>query len=671
MILPTPLSNPDAGIHISGLHITYTTSSANITAVDDANLHVRPSQTLGIVGESGSGKSSLVRAVMGRLPSGSYTMEGSIRVDGIDILSLPPRERRAWQRTQIAVVHQEAGATLDPSMRIGPQLDEVLALQNVPKSQRPARVRQLIQDVRLGDPDTILRRYPHQLSGGQQQRVVIAAALAANPRVLVLDEPTTGLDASVEADILGLLTELRHRVNAAVLFISHNIALVQHFADRVAVMYDGKVVEQGPASVLLKYPKHPYTSALIAAVPQLGTTRASLPLPALAPRTIPRTDHRDGCVFADRCAFADRRCRTEEPLPHEQGPLTVACHYPGTSPALPVPVASPSVRQASAVEAPEEPDTHASESAPPLLEVVGLSRSYGTRTILQNVNLTIGTGEILGLVGESGSGKTTFARAIAGIGPRIGEGRVRLSGADLPIRVHDRTVGLRRAIQMVFQQPDNTLNPSHRVRTVLARSLKTLGGAADVTSLAKRVQLGTDLLDQLSSKLSGGQKQRVAIARAFAGGPKLVIADEPVSALDSSVQAGVLDMLAKQRDQAGTSLLFISHDLAVVGYLADRIAVMYRGQIVESGATADVLTGPHHPYTAALIDATMKRPRPKITQEAQATPSGCRFADLCPLSLGDICLNVQPPVREVGKQATTHTIRCHLPEGDMPMSPPR
>ncbi|MEV6995098.1 ABC transporter ATP-binding protein [Streptomyces sp. NPDC093228] len=236
MNLPAPLPTSDAGIHISGLRISYTTASAYVTAVDDADLHVRPGQTLGIVGESGSGKSTLVRAVMGRLPRGGHTLEGSIRVDGTDILSLPSRERRAWQRTHIAAVHQEAGATLDPSMRIGPQLDEVLALQNVPKPQRPARIKQLIQDVRLGDPDTIMRRYPHQLSGGQQQRVVIAAALAARPRLLVLDEPTTGLDASVEADILDLLKELRHRVDAAVLFISHDIGLIRHFADQVAVM---------------------------------------------------------------------------------------------------------------------------------------------------------------------------------------------------------------------------------------------------------------------------------------------------------------------------------------------------------------------------------------------------------------------------------------------------
>ncbi|MEV6995097.1 ABC transporter ATP-binding protein [Streptomyces sp. NPDC093228] len=310
------------------------------------------------------------------------------------------------------------------------------------------------------------------------------------------------------------------------------------------------------------------------------------------------------------------------------------------------------------------------DTTSPVLEVAGLSRSYGARTILQDIDLTIGRGEILGLVGESGSGKTTLARAIAGIGPHTGKGRIRLSGADLPVRLRDRTLDSRRAIQMVFQQPDNTLNPSHRVRTILARSLRVLGGSGDVSALARRVQLGMDVLTQLSSKLSGGQKQRVAIARAFAGGPELVVADEPVSALDSSVQAGVLNMLAEQRDEVGTSLLFISHDLAVVGYLVDRIAVMYRGQIVESGAASDVLAGPHHPYTAALIDATMKRPRPTATEKAEVTSGGCRFADRCPFSLGDVCSNVQPPLREVGQAAAAHTIRCHLPQDDMPVSPP-
>ncbi|MGW4637887.1 ABC transporter ATP-binding protein [Sphaerisporangium sp. NPDC004334] len=708
--------------------MTYQTARGPVEAVSEASFEVAAGETYGLVGESGCGKTTLGGALSGHPPRGGEITGGRVHVDGTDVLALPPAELRRWHAASLAVVHQDAGGALDPTMRVGAQLAEVLRLQGRSRRAARAEVPELLDRVRLPDPAAIARRYPHQLSGGQQQRVVIAAALAARPRLLVLDEPTTGLDATVQHEVLTLIWALRAELGAAVVLISHDLALVGRLCDRVGVLYAGRFVEQGPAEEVLAAPRHPYTAALLASAPRLGMTRRTAPLAAIPGRPPAPGEAGQGCAFAARCAHADDRCRAFLPA---LGPVpglgprahrTVRCHHAawladlpnpaslhapdhrhdgnttggtdpagvagGTDPAGGRGTAAGTVRRAGAGAAAPGPQGDPAT----LLEVRGLVRRYGRLTVVDEVDLTIARGEVLGLVGESGSGKTTLARAVAGLGPP-GPGTITLDGRRLAAGTGRREPQVRRRIQMVFQNPDASLNPRHTARTVLARALRSLRGPLTVNRLAERAGLDPRLLDARTDRLSGGQKQRVAIARAFAGDPDLVVCDEPVSALDVSVQAGVLRLLAEQQRLTGTAYLFISHDLAVVGYLADRIAVMYRGRIVERGPAEDVLTGPHHPYTASLIAASSatfaETPRGEtapggpapdgegplvvVKGTAGATPAGCRFAHRCPSRIDGLCDTTDPPVRTLTSGDGGHSVLCHLdltglPRAALPVS---
>ncbi|WP_062349605.1 dipeptide ABC transporter ATP-binding protein [Herbidospora yilanensis] len=554
-------------IAVDGLSVAY----QGVEIVREVSFTVAPGRTYGLVGESGSGKTTLGRA-LGR--TGGDITAGRISVDGTDVLALSPRELRAWRASSLAVVHQEAGAALDPTMRVGAQLAGALRVQGRPRGD----VADLLEKVRL--PGEAARRYPHQLSGGQRQRVVIAAALAGRPRLLVLDEPTTGLDATVEHEILDLIWALRADIGAAVVLISHDLALVGRLCDDVGVLYAGRLVEEGPAARVLSAPRHPYTKALIDSAPRIGadSVPAAIPGQPPAPGEAP-----PGCAFAPRCAAADDRCRTVPPGLADGA----RCHHPGARAVVPVPALP-----------------HRRQEVTPLIEVRNLTRAYGRTRVLDDVSLSIGRNEIVGLVGESGSGKTTLARAVAGLGRR-GGGVITLDGAELPVEVGRRDPATRRRVSMVFQDSDASLNPSHTVRTILARAL---GGPERVEELAALAALEPHLLDVRPHRLSGGQKQRVAIARAFAGRPDLIVCDEPVSALDVSVQAGVLRTLADQQALTGVSYLFISHDLAVVCQLADRVAVMSGGRIVEEGPAERILREPRHPYTIGLLRAAGHEP---------------------------------------------------------------
>ncbi|WP_250286596.1 oligopeptide/dipeptide ABC transporter ATP-binding protein, partial [Frankia sp. CiP1_Cm_nod2] len=590
------------GLVVDGLSVSYPASGARVAAVDGVSLRVRPGESYGLVGESGSGKSTLAAALAGVLPDGGRVEHGSIHLDGVDVGGLPERDRRRWRATAFAMVHQGATSSLDPTARVGAQVAEACRLQGLSRAAARGRALELLAAVRLPEPAVIARRWPHQLSGGQQQRVGIAAALASRPRLLVLDEPTTGLDAAVAREILDLLQALRREINAAVVLISHDLALVARRCDRMGVLYAGRLVEEGRAAELLTAPRHPYTAGLVAAAPVVGVTRRERRLLAVPGQPPAPSERPGGCAFADRCALVDQTCRTREPslvpvpavpalpalpavpavaasatgvppdgLPERRldvrpdGHL-VRCHHSGRGPTPRLP------------EQTTEVDRAGPGPRPGLLSVRGLSRGYGRTPVLDGIDLDIAYGEVLGLVGESGSGKSTLARALVGLGPD-GPGELRLAGHLLPSRLSRRSAEDRRRVQMVFQDPDTTLNPRHSVSTVLRRALVTLRGSGTVTDLAGRVQLGPRLLPLRTARLSGGQKQRVAIGRAFAGEPELVVCDEPVSALDVSVQAAVLELLAAARDTGGVSYLFISHDLAVVGYLADRLAVLYQGQI--------------------------------------------------------------------------------------------
>ncbi|MFI9387005.1 ABC transporter ATP-binding protein [Kutzneria sp. NPDC052558] len=638
-----------SGLSIDGLSVAY----RDIRAVDDVSLTVDKGRMLGIVGESGSGKTTLARALAGDLPAAGRVSGGRVAVDGVDVLGLSGRGLRQWRLRDLAFVHQEAGGALDPTMRIGAQLAEALALQGVARPDRRNGVLDLLDRVQLPDPTAVARRYPHQLSGGQQQRVVIAAALAKQPKLLVLDEPTTGLDASVEWDVLALIDRLRRELTATVVLISHDLGLVGRLCDDIAVLYAGRAVEFGRAADVLRDPSHPYTAALLGCAPTLGVPRTARRVIAIPGNPASAGDIDTGCRFAPRCAYADDLCWAVEPeLTVVQPARSARCHH--AERLAPLPTAAPA-RPAARV-----PST--ADAA--VLAVSDLRRGYGHRTVVDGVTFEIAAAEVFGLVGESGSGKTTLARTIVGLGPAGGGGAMTLGGDPLPARLGRRRPAVRQRVQMVFQQPDSTLNPAQRVVTVLRRALRTLGGTTTADELARRVQLGPEVLAARTTALSGGQQQRVAIARAFAGTPRLVVCDEPVSALDVSVQAGVLELLAEQRDRTGTSYLFISHDLAVVGYLADRVGVLYRGQLVEIGRTADVLAGPHHPYTDLLVGATGRRGR-TVAPRRPDTGAGCVFAARCPHHLGVQCDTEAPPPRSI---SDGHDVRCHLPLSHLPSS---
>ncbi|SOE06670.1 ABC transporter ATP-binding protein [Streptomyces sp. Ag109_G2-15] len=650
------MSTDEQGLVVEGLSIAY--GSAQV--LYDVSLTVAPGEIFGLVGESGCGKSTLAYALARHFAPGGRVLGGGVRLDATDVLGLNGRGLREWRASRLAFVHQDAAGSLDPTMRVGKQLAEVLRGRGLSRGETADRVVELLRTVRLPDPERLAHRYPHQLSGGQQQRVVIAAALAAQPRLLILDEPTTGLDASVEHEVLGLLKELRGRLNAAVVFVSHDLGLIGRMCDRVGVLYAGRLVETGPVGEVLAAPAHPYTAGLLAAVPVLGATRHDRPLRPVPGRLPLPGETATGCAFAPRCALADDACREAEPALDAAAVRgrAVRCLHPGE--------ANTGVRTAARSARPRNSSTV-------LVEVRDLVRRFGPTVAVDHVDLTIREGEVLGLVGESGSGKTTLARAIAGLAPD-GEGSLRLHGEPLPARLARRAARLRPRIQMVFQNPESSLNPSHTVRTVLRRSLATLGdpSATSLEALLDRTHIDADLLDRRPAQLSGGQKQRVSIARSFAGSPDLVICDEPVSALDVSVQAAVLEVLADQRDRTGTSYLFISHDLAVVGHLADRIAVMYRGVIVEEGPAADVLRGPSHPYTALLVEAASHPvatgpPEAATPVKAPARPSGCRFADRCTRRIAGLCEDVPPPERDLG---AGHVVRCHLDPSDLPAGIP-
>ncbi|MFC1432053.1 dipeptide ABC transporter ATP-binding protein [Streptacidiphilus sp. N1-3] len=674
MVTPPEALPQTEGLRVEGLSISYDSASGPAQVLHDVSFQVAPGEIFGLVGESGCGKSTLAYALARHLAPGGRILGGRIRLDGTDLLALDPRELRRWRGSDLAFVHQDAAGALDPTMRIGAQLDEVLRQRGLTRAQSSARTLELLRQVRLPDPQAVVRRYPHQLSGGQQQRVVIAAALAVEPRLLVLDEPTTGLDASVEHEVLSLLAELRRDLRASVVFVSHDLGLVGRMCDRVGVLYAGRLVEVGQVGPVLDAPAHPYTSGLLGAVPQLGTTRRTRPLRPIPGRLPLPGAAEPGCAFAPRCAWAEDACRAEEPaldtavLPGR----AVRCLHPLRSAPEPVPLLPPQKAGDRA---------GATDDAGPavLLEARGLVRGFGRSTVVDQVDLTIHQGEVLGLVGESGSGKTTLARAVAGLGPD-GAGTLRLHGRALPSRLSRRSPQDRRRVQLVFQNPDTALNPSHTVRTVLTRALRTLAGPegpGPLDRLTERTRIDADLLDSRPDRLSGGQRQRVAIARSFAGEPELVVCDEPVSSLDASVQAGVLELLAEQRDRTGTSYLFISHDLAVVGYLADRIAVMYRGVIVEEGPAAEVLHGPSHPYTAVLMEAASRtvgssaaalpeplpEPLPAASRRA-GHPGGCRFAERCALRIDGLCAEVRPPERVVGPG---HLVQCHLEVESLPV----
>jgi peptide/nickel transport system ATP-binding protein len=592
-------------LDIAGLSVGYGSGSRPLHAVRDVSFSIAPGEAYGLIGESGSGKSTIAYAVMRYLPTARITAQ-HIALHGRDLMRLPSGELAKLRGRQLAMVYQDPMSALNPTLRVGEQVAEVLRHhQGMSRTTARKRAATLFEQVHLPDPAAISRRYPHQLSGGQQQRVVIAMAIACEPELLILDEPTTGLDVTTEAIILELIRELRRSIGAAVLFISHNLAVVAKISDRVGVLYAGQLVEQGPARQVLLAPRHPYTAGLLAATPQPDARHAML---HSIPGGLPDLhDVPAGCIFRARCTHAFAACTTAPDLREAAPGHALACHLAGAPLRFPIAGGRRGAAQRDGNVAPRLAITRLTRwfrSG----GLFGILSSTPPVRAVTDVSLSVPAGGTLAIVGESGSGKSTLARCVAGL-LQPGKGELRLDGRAIAASVQRRSADQRQAIQFIFQNPDSSLNPQHMVGEAVARPLRLyhrLSGAAltrRVAELLEMVQLGARHAHRYPHELSGGEKQRVCIARAFAASPRLVICDEPTSALDISVQAAILNELVELQARLGTSYLFISHDLAVVQYVADMVVVMHRGEVVEQGTPERVFSAPEHPYTMRLLQA--------------------------------------------------------------------
>ncbi|MCB2111150.1 MAG: ABC transporter ATP-binding protein [Defluviimonas sp.] len=672
-------------LEIENLSISFFTRLREIPAVMDFSCTVQPGEAMGLVGESGCGKSTVALAVMRDLGKNGRIVGGSIRFKGRDLTTMSEEELRDIRGSEIAMIYQEPMASLNPAMKIGQQLMEVPMIhEGVSSEEAWKRALEVVTDVRLPDPERMLKSYPHQLSGGQQQRIVIAMALMSKPALLILDEPTTALDVTVEAAVVDLVKDLGRKYGTSMLFISHNLGLVLETCNRLCVMYSGEAVETGSITDVFDMMQHPYTQALFRSIPLPGADKNARPLIAI-PGNFPLPHERPpGCNFGPRCDYFEAgRCDAGD-IPM----IGVAGHDRHETRCLRV----------AEIDWNAPPKVAVKHEKAKIGEVVlrmdDLKKYYevsanalfggGSETKVVKANETLSfearEGETLAIVGESGCGKSTFAKVLMGLETAT-SGQILLYDNEIQsIPIESRNTETVSGVQMVFQNPFDTLNPSMTVGRQIIRALEIFGeGNTDaerrerMLELLDLVKLPRAFADRMPRQLSGGQKQRVGIARAFAGGAKIVVADEPVSALDVSVQAAVTDLLMEIQRQNGTTLLFISHDLSIVRYLSDRVMVMYLGHVVELGTTDQVFAPPYHPYTEALLSAVpiadTKVKKKHIVLEgdipsAMNPPPGCPFQTRCGWKSkvpGGLCEREVPPVR---KLAAGHQIKCHLSDAD-------
>ncbi len=655
-------------IDVRDLSVAYRHDDGWLRVVDGVSFAIGRGEAFGLVGESGCGKSTVAYHLLGYQRPTSRVDGGQVMYAGTDVLSLgrPALDRLRGDR--ISLVPQNPTTALTPGMRVGEQIAEVLTQHRADKGATDisARTRELFGLVGLADVERIGRRYPHELSGGQQQRVIIAMALACEPDLVVLDEPTTGLDVTTQEQIIALLKGLRARLGMSMLYVTHDLGVLAEIADRVGVMYAGQMVEIARTAMLFRQPCHPYTRGLIASIPQIeaGGRPRGRPLRGL----LRREELPHGCPFQPRCEFAEPSCAVNrQRLVAVASDHDVACQRWQTI-AAPTPVA------------PDATATPTAQTPAPLLTLEGVTLGYGASTwlslqrssaatVVQELSFGIQRGEVFALVGESGSGKSTVARAISGLlAPSAG--RILFDGMALPGSVRTRAGDLRRRIQYVFQNPDASLNPRLRVGRIVARPLEMFE-RLDRATLKQRiaaalqdVRLDAGYVVRYPDQLSGGERQRVAIARALVAKPDLLLCDEILSALDVSVQANVLALLRRLRQEHDLAMLFISHDLAVVRSLADRVGVLFRGHLMEVGRVDDVFAPPFHPYTHSLLMAvpgTRAKQRRDVDKMPANPPSlaaiGCAFAGRCPWQAGRICEEQAPPWRATSSGLQ---IRCHL-----------
>jgi peptide/nickel transport system ATP-binding protein len=665
-------------LSIRDLHLSYGSGPARVRAVRGVSFDIRPGEVLGVVGESGCGKSTVAFAAMGYVAPGGQITDGEILYQGQNIATMAAGDLQRLRGNEITMVFQNPLTSLNPSMTVGDQIIEVLQYHaGMRESEAKQRAVDLFESVHLPSPEDVIHRYPHQLSGGQQQRVVIAMGMACDPALLIMDEPTTGLDVTTEATILDLIAELKEKTNAAILYITHNLGVIARVADRVVVMYSGEVAEEASVEELFESPRHPYTTGLMGAVPDV--TRANIALRPI-PGQLPRPgSYSGGCAFAPRCSYAQEICTQEHPeLDPVGGGHYARCFFSDQVSLSREEIErsddqTPGISDGAAVLAVEDLRKYYEQS----LGILPWSSNKRVIKAVDGVSFEIGERETLALVGESGCGKTTLSSAIVGLTDDV-DGTMMLRGETLKPNVKDRPKIQRQELQIVFQNPDSSLNPAHTIYEIISRPLRLFRGAEvkgrvqeEVTKILESVNLHESYLWRYPSQLSGGEKQRVAIARALAANPKMIICDEPVSALDVSVQATVLNLLKELQDDHGYSYLFISHDLSVVRYLSHRVLVMYLGHVMEIGPTDQVFEPPYHPYTEALTSA-IPLPNPRVEQSqirlegsvpsAANPPSGCPFQTRCPRKIGAICEEEFPPLHNAGDG---HMIRCHIPMDEL------
>ena len=668
-------------LDIRDLHTDIEIRSGVVHALSGVDLHVNPGETLGIVGESGSGKTMTALSLMGLLPQGGSVSSGQIILDGQDLTKLALKEKRKLRGTKVGMIFQDPLTSLNPTMKIGLQVCEPLRVhEKLSKKEALERAVEILKRVGMPRPEVVINNYPHQLSGGMRQRVMIAMALVCKPRILIADEPTTALDVTTQMQILDLIDELRDEYQMGVILITHDLGVVAGHTDRVAVMYAGRIVETAPTKTLFTEPKHRYTSSLMAALPEralaAGTKLFSIPG---APPSL--TNLPVGCRFAARCLWATNECRAGYPDLSGDDTHTFSCFHPvqeGDE--------SPAALQAK-LDTQKNGDEAGAQQAPlvsskVLLDVKEASREYesagsgffkrdkGVVSAVDRVSITVKKGETYGLVGESGCGKSTMGRLIAGL-ERPSGGAIELDGRDLATLKGRVAVTIHRDVQMMFQDSYAAMDPRMRIDQILAEpmSIQKTGNARQIAErimeIIEQVGLTEEILDRYPHEFSGGQLQRIGFARSLTLAPDLIVADEPVSALDVSVQAQVLNLMKDLQAELGLSYLFISHDLAVVQYMADRIGVMYLGRIVEEGPAKEVVENPKHPYTKALIDS-IPVPDPEFSHDDRAIkltgeppsavnpPEGCRFRPRCPFA-GEEC-KIQPTLTD-----ERHRVACHHP----------